>query len=203
MANDWHSARPAVQDRWAGEITPLTPVGRQSPAVPAASMQSGTGMPGGARMAPSGAAAGVTGGMAGNGANSGTIGGMTGSGMTGGMVSAGNNGGTQMESGQQMAGESNGLDMTTGLPDEVIVAPTTVSEAYLGSLKALLNNNKGNYVVAAFLIGNQAPISWEGILYDVGNDFITIYQEARNRYIVCDIYSLKFIEFYDVQRQRQ
>lgn len=95
-----------------------------------------------------------------------------------------------------------GLHMGTGLPDEVVTSPTTMSEVYLSSLKSLLNKNTGNYVVAAFLIGTQNLVSWEGILYDVGSDFITIYQEGRDRYIVCDIYSLKFIEFYDTRSQQ-
>ena len=43
--------------------------------------------------------------------------------------------------------------------------------------------------------------SW--ILYDVGNDFITIYQPGRERYIVTDIYALKYIEFYDTRRREQ
>ncbi|WP_298031391.1 hypothetical protein [uncultured Dysosmobacter sp.] len=93
------------------------------------------------------------------------------------------------------------LDMKTGLPDEVIQAPTTVDEAYRGSLKAMLARNVGNYVVATFLVGTQGTVAWEGILYDVGNDFVTIYQEARERYIVIDIYSLKYIEFYDTRRR--
>ena len=55
------------------------------------------------------------------------------------------------------------------------------------------------FVVATFLVGTQSTTSWEGILYDVGNDYMTIYQEGRDRYIVSDIYSLKFIEFYDTR----
>ena len=46
-------------------------------------------------------------------------------------------------------------------------------------------------------------LSWEGILYDVGNDFITINQPGRERYIVTDIYALKYIEFYDTRRREQ
>lgn len=94
------------------------------------------------------------------------------------------------------------LDMTNGLPTEVIDAPTTVAEAESGSWKALLSRNLGNYVVATFLIGTQGTASWEGILYDVGNNYLTIYQAGRDRYIVCDIYSLKYIEFYDTSRRR-
>ena len=55
--------------------------------------------------------------------------------------------------------------------------------------------------VATFLIGTQGTVSWEGVLFDVGNDYVTIYQEPRDRYIVCDIYSLKYMEFYDTRRR--
>ena len=95
------------------------------------------------------------------------------------------------------------LNMQHGLSDEVVEAPTTVNEAYLGSLKAMLAQNVGNYVVATFLVGTQSTVSWEGVLYEVGNDFVTIYQEGRDRYIVCDIYSLKYMEFYDSRRRDQ
>ncbi len=94
-------------------------------------------------------------------------------------------------------------DMGNQLPVEVIEAPTSREEAYLGSWKALLSRYEGSYVVATFLVGTQNTVSWEGILFDVGNDYLTIYQEARDRYIVSDYYSLKFIEFYDIQRRRR
>ena len=94
-------------------------------------------------------------------------------------------------------------DLRSGLPAEVIESPTTSQEAYLGSLKAMLSRYVGSYIVATFLVGTQNTVSWEGILFDVGNDYLTIYQEARDRYIVSDYYSLKFIEFYDVERRRR
>ena len=91
------------------------------------------------------------------------------------------------------------LDLRNGLPSEVVTDPISTEEAYQGSLKAMLQKYVGNYVVATFLVGTQNTTSWEGILYDVGNDYMTIYQEGRDRYIVSDIYSLKFIEFYDTR----
>ena len=94
-------------------------------------------------------------------------------------------------------------DMGNGLPVEVITSPTSTQEAYMGSWKALLSRYEGSYVVATFLVGTQNTVSWEGILFDVGNDYLTIYQESRDRYIVSDYYSLKFIEFYDVERRRR
>ena len=95
--------------------------------------------------------------------------------------------------------------MTLNLPtitvEFVAHTPDTISmeEAYRGSLKAMLKKHVGNYVVATFLVGTQSTTSWEGILYDVGNDYMTIYQEGRDRYIVSDIYSLIFIELYDTR----
>ena len=94
-------------------------------------------------------------------------------------------------------------DMGNDLPIEVIEAPTSRDEAYRGSWKALLSRYEGSYVVATFLVGTQNTVSWEGILFDVGNDYLTIYQEARDRYIVSDYYSLKFVEFYDIQRRQR
>lgn len=108
--------------------------------------------------------------------------------------------GLQMSESGQMT-QSSGLNMTNRLPGEVVESPTTVNEAYLGSLKAMLHRNKGNYIVATFLVGTQNTVSWEGILYEVGNDYITIYQPGRDRYIVTDMYSLKYMEFYDTQRR--
>lgn len=94
------------------------------------------------------------------------------------------------------------LDMKNDLSTEVIDAPTTVEEAESGSWKAMLSRNLGNFVVATFLIGTQGTVAWEGVLYDVGNNYLTIYQAGRDRYIVCDIYSLKYIEFYDTSRRQ-
>ena len=36
----------------------------------------------------------------------------------------------------------------------------------------------------------------------MGNDYVTIYQPGRDRYVVIDMYSLKYIEFYDTRRQQ-
>lgn len=101
----------------------------------------------------------------------------------------------------ELAGSSGPLDMRAHVPDEVLESPTTVSEAYLGSMKAMLTRNRGNFVVATFLIGTQGTTTWEGLLYDVGNDYLIIHQMGRDRYIACDLYSLKYIEFYDTQRK--
>lgn len=97
---------------------------------------------------------------------------------------------------------STGLHMQNDLSAEVVDSPTTLAESYKGSMNAMLSQNIGNYIVATFLVGTQGLVNWEGILYEVGNNYLTIYQESRDRYIVADIYSVKFVEFYDTQRRK-
>ena len=101
------------------------------------------------------------------------------------------------------AGAASVLDLRHHMTEEQIQSPVSVDEAHMGSMKSILGRNLGNFVVATFLVGTQGTTSWEGMLYEVGNDYLVIYQVGRDRYIVCDIYSLKYIEFYDTSRQAQ
>lgn len=101
----------------------------------------------------------------------------------------------------EFEGSSGTLDMQTHQPMEVIESPTSTNEAFLGSMKAMLLRNRGSFVTATFLIGTQGTATWEGILHDVGNDHIIIFQPGRQRYIACDIYALKYIEFYDTRER--
>lgn len=101
----------------------------------------------------------------------------------------------------EFAGSTGNLDLQNHQPAEVIEAPTTTGEAFLGSLKAMLLRNRGNFVAATLLIGTQGTMVWEGILHEVGNDYFIIYQTGRQRYILCDIYALKYMEFYDTKQR--
>lgn len=101
----------------------------------------------------------------------------------------------------EFQGTSGTLDLETHQPIEVIESPTSTSEAFLGSMKSMLLRNRGSFVTATFLIGTQGTTTWEGILHDVGNDHIIIFQPGRQRYIACDIYALKYIEFYDTRER--
>lgn len=101
----------------------------------------------------------------------------------------------------EFQGSSGTLDLETHQPIEVIESPTSTSEAFLGSMKSMLLRNRGSFVTATFLIGTQGTTTWEGILHDAGNDHIIIFQPGRQRYIACDIYALKYIEFYDTRER--
>ena len=91
------------------------------------------------------------------------------------------------------------LNMHSGLDLDALDGPFTNADLAKASLKGLLMRNIGFYIVAGFLVGTQDPVSWEGILYSVGNDYIVIYQPDVDRYITGDLYSLKFVEFHNTQ----
>lgn len=101
--------------------------------------------------------------------------------------------------GMPPAAQNRELEFNTGLPDDAVQNPVTAQEAYAGSMKGLLAKNVGHYIVATFLVGTQNPVSWEGFLHSVGNDYLVIFQPDMGRYITGDFYSLKFVEFHDTK----
>lgn len=90
------------------------------------------------------------------------------------------------EQGQRM---KNPLDM------EATHNPSDSRENYLASLRSLLARNVGYFVVATFLMGTSQHVTWQGILHTVGSDYLVLYQPDYERYISCDLYSLKFVQF--------
>lgn len=92
---------------------------------------------------------------------------------------------------------------------EMLENPMTVQEANQTSWKTLLAQNLGRYVLVSFLLGTQQTVVAEGVLYEIGNDYIVLYQPVRDSYITADLYSVKFVEFrtadnqtrYDISRR--
>ena len=74
--------------------------------------------------------------------------------------------------------------------------PSFDSEEMRGSMQAILAQNIGEYVVIEFLIGTENIVRKQGMLYFVGRSFVTLYDENVNNFIVCDIFSVKFVYFY-------
>lgn len=87
----------------------------------------------------------------------------------------------------------------TNMSAEQIANPQTNEEAFQASLLGLLEKGRGYYVIVEFLIGTQNMVIKDGILTGVGNNFITLYQEEEDRYVVCDLFSVKFVNFYDAR----
>lgn len=87
------------------------------------------------------------------------------------------------------------MNMRHGLSEEVIGTPISAEEAYQGSMRGMLGREIGAYIAATFLMGNSELVRWEGRLYEVGNNYIVIYQQEQGRYVVGDLNSLRFVEF--------
>ncbi|MBQ9985414.1 MAG: hypothetical protein IJP38_03795 [Oscillospiraceae bacterium] len=72
-----------------------------------------------------------------------------------------------------------------------------VSQSQIMMLSEQLQTSIGYYVSCEFLIGTQIIETRDGILAKVGTNFLTLYQPNLERYIVCDLYALKFITIYN------
>ena len=78
-------------------------------------------------------------------------------------------------------------------------SPADGRQAYHASLRSLLSRNVGYYIICTFLVGTQGSVTWQGILHTVGSDYLVLYQPNYDRYISCDLYSLKFAQFHDTR----
>lgn len=65
-----------------------------------------------------------------------------------------------------------------------------------GSIQKILSKNIGNYVVIEFLIGTDQIHRKQGQLFHVGTSYITLYDDENVNFILCDIFSVKFVYFY-------
>ena len=70
------------------------------------------------------------------------------------------------------------------------------TEEMIGSMQYILAENIGQFVVIEFLIGTEQIVRKQGMLYHVGRSYVTLYDEAANNFIVCDVFSVKFVYFY-------
>ena len=70
------------------------------------------------------------------------------------------------------------------------------NEEMRGSTQKILSDNIGEFVVIEFLIGTERIVRKQGVIYFVGTSYVVLYDEYHNNYIMCDIYSVKFVYFY-------
>ena len=73
------------------------------------------------------------------------------------------------------------------------VDPETIQEVIALSV--------GNYVVVEFLIGTNNIVRKEGVLTAVGVSWLLLYDEASGTSVVCDMYSVKFVTYFDPGKQ--
>lgn len=88
--------------------------------------------------------------------------------------------------------ELNGRNFQTG---GTANPPMEQLPGFAGSWQQVLSNNIGEYCIIDFLIGTAGLTQKEGILYDVGMSFVTLFEPRSENYVVCDFYSIKFVTF--------
>jgi len=95
----------------------------------------------------------------------------------------------QMESASGLDGKMNGaLNISLNNSEENV--PT---EVVAGTTPDILNRIKGEFCVCEFLVGSNTLVTKQGIMYNVGLSYFTLYNISDNEYIICDIYAVKFI----------
>lgn len=65
------------------------------------------------------------------------------------------------------------------------------------TLQEILAEAKGYYVVCEFLIGTTGLEKREGILQSVGTAYFILFDPITKTSMLCDLYSIKFVTFYD------
>ncbi len=65
-----------------------------------------------------------------------------------------------------------------------------------GSFQQLLSENLGRYVQIDFLVGVQTIVRRSGFLYAVGKSFVVLYDENNQNFVMCDVFSAKFVAFF-------
>lgn len=75
----------------------------------------------------------------------------------------------------------------------------TTSEFYTESFSEVLAKSIGYFVTAEFLIGSNNLVERSGILYAVGNNFMTLQEGPDGPFMICDVYSIKFVTIYNTR----
>lgn len=98
------------------------------------------------------------------------------------------------EQGTQVGVESSPRSMERNpLPD---TSDTPLPELIQLSFQEALARNIGEYVVIEFLVGTNMIEQKQGILYNVGVSFVTLFEEVTKTFVICDLFSIKFVTFY-------
>ena len=99
---------------------------------------------------------------------------------------------------RQQLGMSQGMVPSPSATESTIPEPTTenviTDTGYLqGYLKTLI----GRTMRVSFLIGTSLLVDRVGILKEVGISYIVLQQIDTNIRVVCDLYSIKFVDVYE------
>lgn len=84
-------------------------------------------------------------------------------------------------------------------PEEI--ASSTGSTVDPETIQEIISLSVGNYVVVEFLVGTQNIVRREGVLAAVGVSWLLLYDEQNGTSTVCDMYSVKFVTYFDPGRR--
>lgn len=65
------------------------------------------------------------------------------------------------------------------------------------TIQEIISLSVGSYAVVEFLIGTQNIVRKEGVLTAVGVSWLVLYDETTGTSVVCDMYSVKFVTYFD------
>lgn len=125
-------------------------------------------------------------------------------GNTGNSSSSNNNNNNSSSSSNVQQNNNSNMDNMNWLEEQIKEHPefrtppqqTFDEEEMAGSIQKILAENIGNYIVVEFLIGTERMMRKQGYLYHVGTSYITLYDDENENFILCDIFSVKFVYFY-------
>lgn len=69
------------------------------------------------------------------------------------------------------------------------------TQSFQGSMQQVLHENIGKYVIVDFLLGTNLLETRQGYLYDVAAQYIVLFDEINLHYVVCDVFTIKFVTF--------
>jgi hypothetical protein len=85
-------------------------------------------------------------------------------------------------------------DPETNFALEMNPKSTSIYENECKNLQNYLQKIINRFVKVDFLIGSDNIISKEGLLKEVGSDYIVLEMLSTNDLLICDIYSIKFVQ---------
>ena len=75
--------------------------------------------------------------------------------------------------------------------------PTHYGNVDPETIQEIISLSVGNYVMVEFLVGTQNIVRKEGVLTAVGVSWLVLYDEGTGTSVVCDMYSVKFVTYFD------
>lgn len=86
-------------------------------------------------------------------------------------------------------------ETNTNTDFQVPAAQDFNTESFAGSMQQVLQENIGKYVIVDFFMGSGSLEQRQGYLYDVASQYIVLFDEINLHYVVCDMFSIKFVTF--------